>query len=225
VRRRLARLGALPLKSTVYVLPWSEEAMEDFQWLRREIEAEGGEAVLCAVSLIEGLTDTALEARFRSEEVTGPTSPQDAAVPDVSKGRVWVTRQDVHVDRIASAWLIRRFIDPKARFRFVAARGYRPKRGELQFDMYEGDFTHEGDRCTFEVLLRRFELEDPALQALAEMVHDIDYKDGKFGRAETAGLRRLVQGVVAAEAEDAGRLARGAAILDSFYSAYSPRRA
>jgi hypothetical protein len=224
VRRRLARLGAIPLKSTVYVLHWSEEALEDFQWLRREIEAEGGEAVLCAVSLIEGLTDAALEARFRSEVVTGPTSPQGAALPDVSKGRVWVTRQDVHVDRIASAWLIRRFIDRKARFRFVPARGYRPKRGELRFDMYEGEFTHEGGDCTFEVLRRRFDLDDPALVALGEMVHDIDCKDGKFGRAETAGLRRLVQGVVAASDQDAARLEQGGIILDSLYAGIPRRR-
>ena len=64
-----------------------------------------------------------------------------------------MTRQGVHVDRIASAWLIRRFIDPEARFKFVPAKGYAPQPGELRFDMFEAEFTHEGDRCTFEVLL------------------------------------------------------------------------
>ena len=64
VRRRLARLGARPLKNTVYALPWSEEAIEDFQWLRREIEADGGEAVICEASLLEGLSDAALDGRF-----------------------------------------------------------------------------------------------------------------------------------------------------------------
>ena len=71
------------------------------------------------------------------------------------RGRTWVTRQGVHVDRIASAWLIRRFIDPEARFKFVPAKGYVPEPGELRFDMFEAEFTHEGDRCTFEVLLER----------------------------------------------------------------------
>lgn len=224
VRRRLARLGAIPLKSTVYVLPWSEEALEDFQWLRREIEAEGGEAVLCGASLIEGLTDVALEARFRSSESAEPATLSESDLPDLSGGRVWVTRLDVHVDRIASAWLIRRFVDPKARFKFVDSRGYRPKKGELRFDMYEGEFTHEGEDCTFEVLLRRFSLDDPALIALGEMVHDIDCKDGKFGRPETGGLRRLIQGIVAANSEDKGRLVQGAVILDSFYDAFASQR-
>jgi hypothetical protein len=224
VRRRLARLGAIPLKSTVYVLPWSEETLEDFQWLRQEIEADGGEAVLCAASLIEGLTDSALEARF--QDGAGVKAPEAAQtpLPDLSGGRVWVTRQDVHVDRIASAWLIRRFIDPKARFKFVASRGYTPRKSELRFDMYEGEFTHEGGDCTFEVLLRRFGLDDPALVALGEMVHDIDCKDGKFSRAETAGLRRLVQGVVAASAQDAVRLEQGGLILDSLYAGLPRRR-
>ena len=69
-------------------------------------------------------------------------------------GRTWVTREGVHVDRIASAWLIRRFIDPEASFKFVPSKGYQPGPGELRFDMFEAEFTHEGDRCTFEVLLR-----------------------------------------------------------------------
>ena len=224
VRRRLARLGAIPLKSTVYVLRWSEEALEDFQWLRREIEAEGGEAVLCTASLIEGLTDAALEARFQDPEAAESAESSAAALPNLSGGRVWVTRKDVHVDRIASAWLIRRFIDPKARFKFVESRGYRPRKTELRFDMYEGEFTHEGGDCTFEVLLRRFGLDDPALVALGEMVHDIDCKDGKFGRSETGGLRRLIQGIVAANSEDTGRLGTGTVILNSFYEAFASQR-
>ena len=224
VRRRLARLGARPLKNTVYALPWSEEAIEDFQWLRREIEAEGGEAVICEASLLEGLSDAALDGRFptRPHETGQPaTSPIQ---PGLSKGRVWVTRKDVHVDRIASAWLIRRFIDPKARFKFVPPQSYTPRKAELRFDMFEAEFTHEGDRCSFETLVHRFGLKDPALRALGEMVHDIDCKDGKFRRAETTGLQRLIQGIVAANAKDAARLGQGAVILNSFYDAFAFRR-
>jgi hypothetical protein len=106
----------------------------------------------------------------------------EEAKPEDLKGRVWVTRQGVHVDRIASAWLIRRFIDPDARFKFVPAKGYVPEPGELRFDMFEAEFTHEGDRCTFEVLLARTGQRDPALAAIGEIVHDIDLKDAKFGR-------------------------------------------
>ncbi|HVR85700.1 MAG TPA: chromate resistance protein ChrB domain-containing protein, partial [Planctomycetota bacterium] len=78
-------------------------------------------------------------------------------------GRTWVTRKDIHVDRMACAWLIRRFIDPKAKFRFVLGKTHVPRKDEVRFDMFEGEFTHEGDKCTFEVLVDRFRLEDQAL--------------------------------------------------------------
>jgi hypothetical protein len=224
VRRRLVRLGARPLKNTVYALPWSEEAIEDFQWLRREIEAEGGEAVICEASLLEGLSDAALDGRFPTGRNEMPQLAVSRVRPDLSNGRVWVTRKDVHVDRIASAWLIRRFIDPKARFKFVPPQGYAPRKAELRFDMFEAEFTHEGDRCSFETLVHRFGLKDPALRVLGEMVHDIDCKDGKFRRAETTGLQRLIQGIVATNTKDAMRLRQGAVILDSFYDAFTSRR-
>ena len=89
------------------------------------------------------------------------------------QGRTWVTRTGVHIDRIASAWLIRRFVDPAARFKFVPARGYGSEPDELRFDMFDAEFTHDGDLCTFEVLLRDFDLADPALRALGEIVHDV----------------------------------------------------
>jgi hypothetical protein len=85
-----------------------------------------------------------------------------------------VTRTGVHVDRIACAWPIRRFIDPTARFKFVSAKGYLPQKGELRFDMYDAEFTHIGDRCSFEVLLERMGLADPALVPIAEIIHDIN---------------------------------------------------
>jgi len=224
VRRRLARLGARPLKNTVYALPWSADAIEDFQWLRREIEAEGGEAVICEATLLEGLSDATLDGRFPTgRQATRQPAPIRVR-PDLSKGRVWVTRKDVHVDRIASAWLIRRFIDPKARFKFVPPQAYAPKKAELRFDMFEAEFTHEGDHCSFETLVHRFGLKDPALRVLGEMIHDIDCKDGKFRRAETTGLQRLIQGIVATNAKDAMRLRQGAVILDSFYDAFTSRR-
>jgi hypothetical protein len=131
----------------------------------------------------------------------------------------------VHVDRISSAWLIRRFIDPDARFRFVAPKGYRPEPGELRFDMFEGEFTHDGDRCTFETLCRHFALRDRGLSAIAEMVHDIDCKDDKFGREETAGFRLVVDGIVRAHDADETRLERGAAVLDDLYAQLSGARA
>ncbi|MBM3648268.1 MAG: chromate resistance protein [Alphaproteobacteria bacterium] len=155
-----------------------------------------------------------LEARLQegSQAMTG-----SAANPSAIEGKVWVTREHVQIDRIASSWLIRRFIDPAARFKFVAGRAYAPRAGEVRFDMFEGEYTHEGDRCTFEVLLLRAGLDDPALAAIGEIIHDIDLKDGKYGRDETAGIRTLMSGIAAAHRDDEQRLARGAAVLDDLY--------
>jgi len=139
-------------------------------------------------------------------------------------GRVWVTRAGVHVDRIASAWLIRRFIDPDARFKFVPAKGYVPEPGELRFDMFEAEFTHEGDNCTYEVLLTRAGLSDPALAVIGEIVHDIDLKDGKFGREEASGIARLVDGIAATTEDDGRRIERGSAMLDDLYEYYRTAR-
>ena len=98
-----------------------------------------------------------LEARLQRKDgdVSAQRTDSEGAAnaPTGLKGRVWVTREGVQIDRIASAWLIRRFIDPEARFKFVPGTGYVPAPGELRFDMFEGEFTHRGDRCTFEVLL------------------------------------------------------------------------
>jgi len=158
-----------------------------------------------------------------AEETSAPPAPAYGRLAD----RVWVTRQGAHVDRIASAWLIRRFIDPKARFKFVPAKGYAPRPGELRFDMFEAEFTHQGDRCTFEVLLGEVLLSevpladvdagDPALQMIAEIVHDIDLKDGKFGHPETDGIRTMIAALCAACDGDAERLRRGAALLEDLY--------
>src|SRR3546814_5136461 len=84
-------------------------------------------------------------------DVSGPGAPE--LTPAELKRRVWVTRRHVHVDRIASAWLIRRFIDPEASFKFVEGKGYVPEPDELRFDMADAEFTHEGDRCSFETLV------------------------------------------------------------------------
>ena len=140
------------------------------------------------------------------------------------RGHVWVTRQGVHVDRIACAWLIRRFIDPQARFKFVSGKGYRPQAGELRFDMFEAEFTHEGDKCTFEVLLERGALKDPALRAIAEIIHDIDLKDDKFGRTEVAGIRTLVEGISIATEDDLERIARGTEVFNSLYDYFKKKR-
>jgi hypothetical protein len=302
IGRRLARLGAVPIKNSVYVLPAGESTVEDLQWVAREIVGEGGEASVCRASFVEGLTDESIEALFLAargsdyEEITAAaraelrvltpkraekaedrararselgrlqrrvadvvaidffgaaarTAAEDAIGllesrlrvaspaggrsgareedrtaahdPREVHGRVWVTREGIFVDRIASAWLIRRFLDATASFKFVPAEGYVPAAGELRFDMFEAEYTHEGDRCTFETLVARFGLQaDVALRAVAEIVHDIDVKDGKYGRPEVAGVERLLVGIAATYPADAERVIHGGALFDALYESF-----
>ena len=154
--------------------------------------------------------------------------PVDTIAPSLSlealQGRTWVTRKGIHIDRIASAWLIRRFIDPKAKFKFVLSKGYQPKKDELRFDMFDAEFTHQGNRCTFEVLIERTGLKEPALRPIAEIVHDIDLKDEKFGRQEVLGIDRLIDGMLLTQKEDEMRLTRGMAIFGDLYEYFRRRR-
>jgi len=284
VWRRLQRIGAVALRGSVYVLPRGEPALEDFQWLAKEITAAGGEASLCEARFVDGAADGELEAMFRAArdadyaalaadvralarrfgkrppagaadalaalrarkaeivaiDFCGATGREvvagllaelerklggDGARATVRakdhRGRTWVTRRGIQVDRIASAWLIRRFIDPDASFRFVDAKAYTPAPGELRFDMSDGEFTHEGERCSFETLVHRFGLADRGLGAIAEIVHDIDLKDDRFGRPEAAGVALVLAGIAAATPDDEQRLARGAQLFDELYASFA----
>lgn len=179
--------------------------------------AHGGQAV--DVMLAE------LEERARRHPDVGRSEPAPSFATADLKNRTWVTRRGVHVDRIASAWLIRRFIDPEGAFKFVDGKGYVPQEGELRFDMAEAEFTHEEDRCTFETLVLRAGLEtDEALRAIAEIVHDLDIADGKFERPEAAGVRALIAGLCAATEDDEERLSRGAVTLEGLYAHFRKSR-
>ena len=268
-RRRLHRIGAVPLKDSVYVLPAGDQALEDFQWLAREISTDGGEATVCEATFVHGTSDDELVAAFQAARdaeyaVIADAARDDAANADrlkrrlaevaaldrfhapgradaeaavsalearaasdgaplamrtgTPRGATWVTRVGVHVDRIASAWLVRRFIDTAARFKFVSPKGYQPGPGELRFDMYEGEYTHQADRCTFETLLHRFNLPDPALVAIGEIVHTIDLKDDKYDRVEAAGVGSVLRGLTKVLVDDRERLERGAAIFEGLYA-------
>ncbi len=294
VGRRLAAVGAVPLKNSVYVMPHAERTLEDLQWIARQIKTEGGDATLVEAHLVEGLRDNQVEAIFRKardedyaaltaevrkvhlaasrkkradhrpdvemarvhkrlaeicaidffdakgrataeaavrelEALVAHPSERAVQLPRVKasayRGRVWVTRQNVHVDRIASAWLVQRFIDPKARFKFVLGKEYRAARNEVVFDMFEGEFTHVGDASTFEVLVERFGLTAAGLDRIAEIIHDIDVKDGKFGRNETAGVAAVIAGIARVEAKDLARIAVGGALLDALLADLAGKRA
>ena len=295
VRRRLAQLGAVALKNSVYVLPASPEGRSRLGELAREILRLGGEALVCQAELLEGLADGSLEdllrrasdaeytaitaeakrlastlrrvrasdeagrrrfgqaverlrtrfdqavardafeARGRDEaaghislaedlaqgvEENDKRKPQPAAPPS---GATWVTRKGVMVDRIASAWLIRRFIDSSADFKFVTGRGYRPNNGEIRFDMARAEYTHHNGHCTFEVLIERFKLRDSALRPIAEIVHDLDLEDSRYGREETAGVGRMIVGLAIASTGDEERIAQGGPVFDSLYQSFRRR--
>lgn len=200
-----------------------ETANHDFESRARRLRRRLNQ--VAALDFFQASSRPSAEAALAAAESRlSAMSPQAAAAKAGTatyRARTWVTRPGVGIDRIASAWLIRRFIDPNARFRFAAERA-KAVAGEIRFDTYDGEFTHEGDRCTFEVLIRRFALDDPALTQIAEIIHDLDLKDGKFGRDEAAGISRLVAGIVAAEPDDERRIAAGGAILESLYRSFRP---
>jgi len=155
-----------------------------------------------------------LAARLSGQASTA-TNVKDGL--DNLKGKTWVTRKNLFVDRIACGWLIQRFVDNAAVFRFVDATPYTPAPNELRFDMFAGEYTHEGDRCTFEVMIQRFQLQDRALVLLAEVIHDIDLKDTKYDRAETDGFNALLTGLVASRPNDDQRMTEGYRLFENLY--------
>jgi len=135
-------------------------------------------------------------------------------------GKTWVTRQDIHVDRIACAWLIKRFVDPRGSLKFVSGRSYLPQPGEYRYDMQDGEFTHEGDNCSFETLLARARITDPALKSIGEIIHDIDLNDGRFGHPETPGIAHVIAGICRTQGSDEARVARGKELFDDIYEQF-----
>ncbi|HJR04269.1 MAG TPA: chromate resistance protein ChrB domain-containing protein [Methylomirabilota bacterium] len=278
--RRLRGLGAVPLRSSAYLLPDSPDRYEQFQWLAQEVQRDGGEATLLRVDRIENMQQpdvvrlfhearnqdyAALAERYRkllkgrrprlAEELarlaremdrlteidffeapgrreverareaveertaSGRARPAGAAPPlDLAalKGRRWVTRPRPHVDRIASAWLIKRFVDPEAEFVFAPPDQIPPD--AIPFDMAGVDFGHQGEDCTFETLLRRSGLRDRKLAILAEIVHEADIKDQKFTREEARGIDLALRALLSAIKDDHEALAHGMTLFDGLYA-------
>ena len=293
--RRLQQIGALPLKQAVYALPDTPEAREDFEWLRTEVKAAGGDAAVFAADTVDAWSDDALVEDFRrarqeayqelardveqalkrasiarrpkgtrapalrrlldifrerlmvaekidffgsagrdrvlamvrqlEDRIAGsgrPSPPSASPGKDRAvsfQGRRWVTRPRPGVDRMASAWLIRRFVDREARFGFAADRESLPAEG-VPFDMFGVEFSHRGEGCTFETLCAVFGLNEPALTRIAAIVHDLDLKDGKFGAPECATVGAMIDGLQLAYQEDEALLAQGMTLFDSLYRAF-----
>lgn len=154
----------------------------------------------------------------------GPTAKRSpsrvtARTLDVAKyqGRRWVTRANLHIDRLASAWLIKQFIDKRPRFYFVADG--ETVEGAIPFDMFGAEFTHQGEDCTFETMLLLFGLnENKALREISEVVHDIDLKDEKFHRLEAAGLSAIIDGLSKVLRDDRKLLQQTSLLFDGLYA-------
>jgi hypothetical protein len=153
--------------------------------------------------------------------------PIELAAPEVEpavladyQNKKWVTRPRPHVDRLACAWLIRRFIDPQAVIRYSD----RPQPDEVAFDMNESHFGHIGNLCTFETMLRAFELSEVGLLLLAEIVHEIDLRDGRYPRPEVAGVDAILKGWLLADVADQELEARGLALFDGLLATLSKAR-
>lgn len=234
--RRLKRLGALPLPGGGALLPDTADHHEQFTWLLQEIQTAGGEGLLLRATSLGGLPDTALRMRFHAarqgeylelqilighhaaqeQQGTPITRPAFNRLCQQYQGRTWSTRPQPRVDRLASGWLIRRFIDPHATLAYTDT----PGPDDVSFDRAEGDFTHVGPLCTFEVLLRAFDLRDPVLHALGDIVHELDVP-GPATRPETPGVDALLRGLWAADLTDLELEAQAHPLFDHLYRALS----
>jgi hypothetical protein len=137
------------------------------------------------------------------------------------RGRKWVTRPRPHIDRIASAWLIRRFIDPQAQFVFATPAEF--PQDAIPFDAPGAELSHQGEDCTFETLMKRAKLRDRRLTRLAELVHEADLRDGKYPREEARGIDVAVRALLAASTDDQEVLAQGLALFEGLYATTSRR--
>lgn len=168
--------------------------------------------------------DRVLTLLMQLESRVSSRPPQSAAGANAGgdsqeyRDRLWVTRPRPGVDRMASAWLIRRFIDPAARFDFVSDREAPPSNA-IPFDIFGVEFTHRGEYCTFETLCAAFRLDDPALKRVAAVVHDLDLKDARFGASDAATIGLLIDGLRLAHSDDAVLLTQGMAMFEALYRA------
>lgn len=292
--RRLQRIGAVSLKNSAYVLPYSADAREDFEWIKNEIVAIGGRAMVLLAETPDAATRDEIVGAFRSarsqefEELAhGATTllkrltpaktanrrqftqavrrlrerfeetarvdffgtPEHDRVADLLarveqqrtrrgavmtstarstgidpaayRGKVWLTRPRPGVDRMSSAWLIRRFIDPDAKFIF----GDPSKAPEaIPFDTFEAEFGHHAKQCTFETLCDRFGIDDAGVRWIGRIVHDLDLKENVYNEADAVTVGRMVEGLRRVHADDQALLSQGISTFEALYQSYSGPR-
>jgi hypothetical protein len=290
--RRLQRLGAVALKNSAYVLPWSAEAREDFEWIKNEIVATGGQAMVLDARAPDAATRDEIVATFRAartaefetlatdaarllerssrssgsrREVTQAhrrirerfeeavrvdffatpgrdrvaellaridqhtrkgavmrTSTQTHAIDRADyQGKTWLTRPRPGVDRMSSAWLIRRFVDPGATFVFGDPASGKVSRDAIAFDTFEAEFGHHASHCTFETLCERFGIDDQGAQRIGRIVHDLDLKEETFREPEALTVGRMVEGLRQMYHDDQTLLSQGVATFEALYQSFA----
>ena len=185
---------------------WSQLAAVDF------FRAPGRDEALGALEALEALARGGPLRRAAAE--VAPLAAGDF------QGRVWVTRPRPGIDRMASAWLIRRFIDPRAHFRFAEDTAGLDDSSAVPFDMYGVALGHQANRCTFETLVARFGIKSQAVDWLAGMVHDVDLRENAFRIPESPAIARLVEGLRQMYPDDLELLERGSAMFEALYRAF-----
>lgn len=284
--RRLRRIGAISVKTGIYVLPATEDCQEAFQWLTQEVQQVGGEALVIHVEQFEGLTNEQLIEHFRvsreadylkiatqaeklektiktdsnedlankfpeklaklrkhytevlrldffdcpaaqtvgiqlrriEQLLRNPTAnPSKSLIIAEYRDKQWVTRPRPFVDRLACIWLIRHFINPNAIIHYKLDT----EPHEITFDMKEATFGHQGNLCSFETMIHRFGITEPSVQAIAEIVHELDLRDGRYPRAETEGIEAIVRGWLLAGFSDQELEDRGYYLFEGLYFTFS----
>ncbi|MGE5239677.1 MAG: chromate resistance protein ChrB domain-containing protein [Chloroflexota bacterium] len=300
--RQLANFGAIQLKGAVYILPYTDEHQEFFQWIISEVVSMDGGGSFVKVENVETMTDEeiislftaqreqeckkldkaldeferklnnvrkgakalpgdllheklakhkrdfdamkkrdffaaavvisagrridALEADLRHTLGLTEKTETAAGVHEIApqrredfQGKTWVTRKQPFVDRMASAWLIKKFVDVKAVFEFADEKDLsKIGKNRVAFDVRGGDFTHTGDLCTFEVLLKAFGLKDKALRKIAEIVHQLDLKDDRYLAPEAKGVEEILLGLRKTAENDVDALAKGISVFEMLYA-------
>ena len=284
--RRLQRVGAVLLKNSAYVLPHSPESREDFEWIKNEIVATGGQAIVMISRAPDQSTSDEIVSAFRAargrdfetlaaeasrilersgkrhtgtgrrqltqrvrrlrerfedavrldffdaphreetatllaklDQHTGrkpPMAASSATSIDRSQysGRIWLTRPHPGVDRMSSAWLIRRFIDSNARFVFADPT---KQPDAIPFDTFRAEFGHQGSHCTFETLCERFAITDPVARRIGRIVHDLDLKESTYAEPEAPTVGRLVEGLRRVQRDDEALLRSGMDMFEALY--------
>ena len=154
-----------------------------------------------------------------SRATESPGGPDRSEQKMAFQARLWITRPRPGVDRMASAWLIREFIDPRAQFGFAPDRASVPDQA-VPFDMFGVELSHQRGGCTFETLCTVFGLDHPALSRIAAIVHDLDLKDGRFGAPECSTVGAMIEGLQLACPDDDALLQQGMTLFDSLYRSF-----